>query len=157
MIRANITCSLLNVSGFRIHTTLLAWVRTARRSHVAISCRIICVLSCTAVRLDVVPKLNGSSWIHAFRTLYGELKWAYKLSGGVITMNDDGRKRTAVFSPRRPKSLGLVWGLAAMRPAPSPGPKKLWNFEARACIGLHKNLDFIIKNVRLVIRTPLRN
>jgi len=38
-------------------------------------------------------------------------------------MNDDGRKRTAVFSPRRPKLLGLVWGLAAMRPAPSPGPK----------------------------------
>jgi len=28
-------------------------------------------------------------------------------------------------------------------------PKKLWNFEARACIGLQKNLDFINKNVRL--------
>jgi len=27
--------------------------------------------------------------------------------------------------------------------------KKLWNFEARACIGLQKNLDFINKNVRL--------
>jgi len=26
---------------------------------------------------------------------------------------------------------------------------KLWNFEARACIGLQKNLDFINKNVRL--------
>ena len=29
------------------------------------------------------------------------------------------------------------------------GLKKLWNFEARACIGLQKNLDFINKNVRL--------
>ena len=29
------------------------------------------------------------------------------------------------------------------------GPKKLWNFEARACIGQQKNLDFINKNVRL--------
>ena len=28
-------------------------------------------------------------------------------------------------------------------------PKKLWNFEARAYIGLQKNLDFINKNVRL--------
>jgi len=28
-------------------------------------------------------------------------------------------------------------------------PKKLWNFEARAYIGLPKNLDFINKNVRL--------
>jgi len=27
--------------------------------------------------------------------------------------------------------------------------KKLWIFEARACIGLQKNLDFINKNVRL--------
>jgi len=36
------------------------------------------------------------------------------------------------------------------------GPKKLWNFEARACIGLQKNLDFINKNVRLVIRTPFQ-
>ena len=29
------------------------------------------------------------------------------------------------------------------------GPKKLWNFDARACIGLQKNLDFINKNVTL--------
>jgi len=29
------------------------------------------------------------------------------------------------------------------------GPKKFWNFEARACIGLQKNLDFINKNLRL--------
>ena len=29
------------------------------------------------------------------------------------------------------------------------GLKKLWNFEARACIGVQKNLDFINKNVRL--------
>ena len=36
------------------------------------------------------------------------------------------------------------------------GPKKLWNFEARACIGLQKNLDFINKNVRLVILTPFQ-
>ena len=34
------------------------------------------------------------------------------------------------------------------------GLKILRNFEARACIGLQKNLDFINKNVRLVIRTP---
>jgi len=33
------------------------------------------------------------------------------------------------------------------------GLKKLWNFEARARIGLQRNLDFINKNVRLVIRT----
>ena len=39
---------------------------------------------------------------------------------------------------------------------PLPGPKKLWNFEARACIGRQKNLDFINKNVRLVIRTPFQ-
>ena len=37
------------------------------------------------------------------------------------------------------------------------GPKKLWNFEARACTGLQKNLDFINKNVRLVTRTPFQN
>ena len=37
-----------------------------------------------------------------------------------------------------------------------PGPKKLWNFEARARIGLQRNLDFINKNVRLVIRTPFQ-
>ena len=36
------------------------------------------------------------------------------------------------------------------------GPKKLWNFEARACIGLQKNLDFINKNVRLVIQTAFQ-
>ena len=29
------------------------------------------------------------------------------------------------------------------------GPKKLRNFEKRACTGLQKNLDFIDKNVRL--------
>jgi len=29
------------------------------------------------------------------------------------------------------------------------GLKNLRNFEARACIGLQKNLDFINKNVRL--------
>jgi len=32
---------------------------------------------------------------------------------------------------------------------PVPGPKKLKNFEARACVGLQKSLDFINKNVRL--------
>ena len=31
-----------------------------------------------------------------------------------------------------------------------PGPKKLWNFEARAWIGLQKNLDFSNKNVRFL-------
>ena len=36
------------------------------------------------------------------------------------------------------------------------GLKKLWNFEARACIGLQRNLDFINKNVRLVIRAPFQ-
>jgi len=36
------------------------------------------------------------------------------------------------------------------------GLNKLWNFEARACIGLQKNLDFSNKNVRLVIRTPFQ-
>ena len=36
------------------------------------------------------------------------------------------------------------------------GLKKLWNFEARACIALQKNLDFINKNARLVIRTPFQ-
>ena len=36
------------------------------------------------------------------------------------------------------------------------GLNKLWNFEARACIGPQKNLDFINKNVRLVIRTPFQ-
>jgi len=34
-------------------------------------------------------------------------------------------------------------------PGPQQGLKKLWNFEARACIGQQKNLDFINKNVRL--------
>jgi len=38
----------------------------------------------------------------------------------------------------------------------SHGLKKLLNFEARACIGLQKNLDFVNKNVTLVIRTPLQ-
>ena len=37
-----------------------------------------------------------------------------------------------------------------------PGPKKLWNLEARACTGLQKNLDFINKNVKLVIRAPFQ-
>jgi len=50
-------------------------------------------------------------------------------------------------------ALSLVIGI---RPGVVAGPKKLWNFEARACIGLQKNLDFINKNVRFVIRTPFQ-
>ena len=39
-------------------------------------------------------------------------------------------------------------GLETIPDIRSPqGLKKLWNFEARACIGLQKNFDFI--NVRL--------
>jgi len=50
---------------------------------------------------------------------------------------------------RRAESKGGV-------PTTDLGLKKLWNFEARACIGLQKILDFINKNVRLVIRTPFQ-
>jgi len=46
------------------------------------------------------------------------------------------------------------WGIAPLRflnvdTELLQGLKKLWNLEARACIGLQKNLDFINKNVRL--------
>jgi len=49
--------------------------------------------------------------------------------------------------------LSFSWHLPGRDANPSDpsdqGLKKLWNFEARACISLQKNLDFINKNVTL--------
>jgi len=50
----------------------------------------------------------------------------------------------------------VLWSMEVSAYVLYQGLKKLWNFEARACIGLQKNLDFINKNVTLVIRTPFQ-
>ena len=64
---------------------------------------------------------------------------------------DNRQDQTPSFSAavRTNKTMIFVHQGANSLDRDRPGPKKLWNFEARACIGLQKNLDFINKNVRL--------
>jgi len=60
------------------------------------------------------------------------------------------QRPAAVFTDcESPLSYRYITANTTLRVHLDSGPKKLWNFEARACVGLQKNLDFINKNVRL--------